>query len=342
MALAALALLPMLVAFLLWASRRRRRDLERFVAADLLATVAPALDPRRARLKRALRVGAATALIVALAGPQWGFHWQEVTREGIDLLIAVDTSRSMLANDVKPDRMTRAKLAIHSLVDQLEGDRVGLIAFAGTAFLQCPLTLDYGVLTQSLDAVEVGLIPKGGTALAAAIDAALAAFEGRQGQQQALILITDGEDHEGNVTEAAARAAERGVKIYTVGLGTSEGEIIPQTEGGFLKDRAGQVVKSRLHEETLQEIAVDTGGVYLRASDGSFELNELYRDYIAAMDRRELQSSLERRFEHRFQILLAIALLLLAVDAWQGEQRPARRGTCRRLRWPRRRAEETP
>jgi len=337
--LTALALLPALVAFLIWTAGRRRRDLERFVEASLLPTVAPSLDHRRRRLGAGILVAAAGTMVVALAGPQWGFHWQEVTREGIDLMIAIDTSRSMLANDIKPDRLTRAKLGVRSLVDQLRGDRVGLVAFAGTAFLQCPLTLDYGVFTQSLEAVEVGLLPKGGTALARAIDAALEGFEGRQGQQQALILITDGEDHDGDVKEAAARAAERGVKIYTVGLGTADGELIPQASGGFVKDRSGQVVKSRLDEDTLQTIAVETGGVYLRAADGSFELTELYRDYIGAMEKRELQSSLERRFEHRFQFLLALALVLLVVQAWLGERRPA--GRARLVRWPWRRSGET-
>ena len=323
LALAGLVLVPALVAFLVWAARWRRRDLARFVAASLLPAVAPHLDPRRRRLRAALLVAAVAALVLALAGPQWGFRWQEVRREGIDLMVAIDTSRSMLANDVKPNRLARAKLAVRGLVEELRGDRVGLIAFAGTAFLQCPLTLDYGVFTQSLDVVEVGLIPKGGTSLAAAIDAALAAFEGRQGQNQALILITDGEDHEGDVAEAAARAAERGVKIYTVGLGTPEGELIPQESGGFLKDREGQVVKSRLDEETLQEVAVQTGGVFLRASGASFELTDLYRDYVDTLDKRELGSTLERRFEHRFQLLLGLALALLVAEGLVGERRGA-------------------
>jgi len=324
---------PVAIAFLVWTARRRRRDLEAFVAPNLLAAVAPAFDPRRRRLRATLQVVALGTLVLALAGPQWGFYWQEVQREGIDLLVAIDTSRSMLANDIKPNRLTRAKLAVRSLIDQLRGDRVGLIAFAGTAFLQCPLTLDYAVLAESLEAIDVGLIPKGGTSLSSAIDAALAGFEGRQGQNQALILITDGEDHEGNVKEAATRAAERGVKVYTVGLGTPEGELIPQAAGGFLKDREGQVVKSRLGEETLQEVAVETGGVYLRAADSSFELTELYRDYIGAMEKRELQSTLERRFEHRFQILLAVALVLLVIEALLGERRALR---AQLARWWRR------
>ena len=258
--LVALGLVPILVAFLVWAHRRRERDLAAFVAAALLPAVAPERDPRRRTLRAAIVVVAVLCLALALGGPMWGFRWEEVRRQGIDLVIAIDTSRSMLATDVKPNRLARAKLAVQDLVAELHGDRVALVAFAGSAFLQCPLTLDYGAFTQSLDAVEVGLIPRGGTALTAAIDTSLDAFEGRQGSNQAVVLITDGEDHEGDVKEAAKRASERGVKIYAVGIGTTEGELIP-AESGYVKDRAGQVVKSRLDEETLKQVAVATGGV---------------------------------------------------------------------------------
>jgi Ca-activated chloride channel family protein len=337
--LAALALVPGLIAFFLWAGRRRREALAAFVAAALLPAVAPDVDPRRRLLRAVMLTAAVLLLVVALAGPRWGFRWEEVRREGIDLIVAVDTSRSMLATDVKPDRLARAKLAVQDLLTQLHGDRIGLVAFAGTAFLQCPLTLDYGAFAQSLQAVEVGLIPKGGTALTAAIDTSLGAFEGRQGKHQALLLITDGEDHEGKVKEAAARAAERGVKIYTVGIGTSEGELIPDESGRFLKDRKGQVVKSRLDETGLQEIAVETGGVYLHGTGTSLGLAELYRDYIDPMEKRELGSQLERRFEHRFQVPLAVALALLLLEPLVGERRlPA--GAARRWWAPWRRGAE--
>ena len=336
--LVALALVPALVVFLLRAHRRRRQALAAFVAAALLPAVAPDLDQRRRTIRGALLVAATACVVVALAGPMWGFRWQEVHREGIDLIVALDTSRSMLATDVKPNRLTRAKLAVQDLLAALHGDRIGLVAFAGGAFVQCPLTLDYGAFAQSLEAMEVGIIPRGGTSLTAAIDAGLAAFEGRQGKHQALVLITDGEDHEGKVKEAAKRAAERGVKLYTVGIGTAEGELIPEESGGFVKDRRGQVVKSRLDEETLQQVAVDTGGVYLRAAGASLDLAQLYRDYIDTMEKRELASTLERRFEHRFQIPLAIALALLVAEPLVGERRVPATG-ARRWRRPWRRAE---
>ncbi len=327
--LVALALVPALAAFLLWARRRRQRDLETFVAAGLLAVVSPDVDPRRRTTRGVLLVVTTLLLALALAGPMWGFHWEEVHREGIDLVVAIDTSRSMLSTDVKPNRLGRAKLAVQDLLARLRGDRIALVAFAGSAFVQCPLTLDHGAFLQSLDAIEAGIIPRGGTSLSAAIDASLDAFEGRQGNHQALVLITDGEDHEGDVKAATKRASERGVAVYTVGIGTTEGELIPTEGGGFVKDRGGQVVKSRLGEETLKQIAVDTGGVYLHAAGPTMGLTELYDDYIAKKEKRELESTLEKRFEQRFQVPLALAALLLLVEPLIGERRPA----TRRARW---------
>ena len=268
--LTALVFVPALAFFLVWSLRRRRQALETFVAAGLLPAVAPDLDPRRRTIRAVLLCGAVLALAVSLGGPMWGFRWQQVQREGIDLIVAIDTSRSMLATDVNPNRLARAKLAVQDLLAQLGGDRIGLVAFAGTGFLQCPLTLDFGAFSQSLDAVEAGIIPRGGTSLTAAIDTSLAAFEGRQAEHQALVIITDGEDHGSDLEDAIKRATERGVKIYTVGIGTSEGELIPLERGGFLKDRRGQVVKSRLDETTLQKVANDTGGAYLHATDTAF------------------------------------------------------------------------
>jgi len=335
--LAALALVPALAAFLVWARRRRRRDLETFVAAGLLPVVSPDVDPRRRTTRAVLLVATTLLLALTLGGPMWGFHWEEVHREGLDLVVAIDTSRSMLSTDVKPNRLARAKLAVQDLLARMRGDRIALVAFAGSAFVQCPLTLDHAAFLQSLDAIEAGIIPRGGTSLSAAIDASLDAFEGRQGNHQALVLITDGEDHEGDVKAATKRASERGVAVYTVGIGTTEGELIPTEAGGFVKDRSGQVVKSRLDEETLKQIAVDTGGVYLHAAGASMGLTELYDDYIAKKEKRELASTLEKRFEQRFQVPLGLAVLLLLVEPMIGERRA---GAVRRRR-PFGRREET-
>lgn len=324
-ALGAFVLVPLAIAFFVWALRRRERDLARFVDAALLPTVAPDLDPRRRRARAALSVLVIGLLALALAGPMWGFRWQEVRSEGVDLVIALDTSKSMLATDVAPNRLVRAKLAIQDLLTELGGDRVALIPFAGTSFVQCPLTLDRDAFRESLESIEVGIIPRGGTNLAAAIESALEAFEGRQGNHQAIVLITDGESHEGDIDEAIKLASDRGVKIFTVGIGTPGGELIPSEDGRYLKDRRGQVVKSRLDETTLQKVAIDTGGVYLHAAGLDLGLGALYRDHIATMDKRELESTMERRYEHRYQIPLIVAFLLLAGEMLIGE-RAARRG----------------
>src|SRR5215813_9155555 len=172
-----LTMVPVAVAFLVWALRQRRAALQRFAEARLLPRLTPDFDERRQRWRAAMLVSALALLILALAGPKWGFHWEEVHREGVDIVVALDTSRSMLADDVKPNRIARAKLAIEDLVKQLQGDRIGLVPFAGSAFVQCPLTLDYAAFNESLRATNVGIIPKGGTALAEAINTSIGAFE---------------------------------------------------------------------------------------------------------------------------------------------------------------------
>ncbi len=324
------------IAFFVWALRKRRRDLERFAEARLLAKLSPDLDGRRQRWRAALLLLALAFSALAAAGPRWGFHWEEVHREGVDLVIALDTSRSMLAEDVKPNRLERAKLAVQDLVRQLQGDRVGLVAFAGTAFVQCPLTLDYEVFNETLRAVTTNIIPKGGTAIGEAINTSIAALEERQGKHTAILLITDGEDHEGEVDEAANAAAEKGIKLYTVGIGTSEGELIPLTVKGqqtFLKDRRGQVVKSRLDGDTLEKIATTTGGAYVHASGPSLGLDEVYSEYISKMEKRELKSAMEKRFEERFQLPLLLAFVLLLIEPLIGSRRRAATST----RWLRRR-----
>jgi Ca-activated chloride channel family protein len=333
-----LAAVVALGVLLVVAGRRRGAALESFAEARLVERLAPGLDRRRRLLRASLRLLALAALVLALAGPEWGFHWEQVHREGIDLIVAIDTSRSMLAADVTPSRLERAKLAVQDLVDFLDGDRIGLVAFAGTAFLECPLTLDYAAFESSLRAVQVGIIPRGGTALARAIDASLDAFQAREGKHQAIILITDGEDHEGDVDKAAQRAADEGVKVYTVGIGTTEGDLVPVDEdgqAGYVKDAKGQVIKSRLDEDTLQKIASTTGGAYVRGLGPALGLDEVFRDHIAKMERREVATTLERRYEKRFQIPLALALVLLVGESLVGDRRRER--TALRLPWRRRR-----
>jgi Ca-activated chloride channel family protein len=321
-------LVPLLIIFYIWAFRSKRKALETFAQRHLVPVLTSTVNWRSQKLKAAATILAACFLIFALIGPRWGFQWREVKRQGIDIIVAIDTSRSMLAQDVKPSRLERSKLAVEDLLDLLQGDRIGLIAFSGTSFLQCPLTLDYSAFSMALDAVNTELIPRGGTSISRAIKTAITAFEGKAKKYKALILITDGEDHEGDPVKAADEAAEQGIRIFCVGVGTREGELIPVTDEngsmGFLKDRRGQVVKSRLDETTLQKIALNTGGGYIRASGTEYGLDIIYDQKISAMEKKDLESKLQRRYEERYQIPAAIALGLLCLEVFLGERR--RRG----------------
>ncbi|MFA6357950.1 MAG: VWA domain-containing protein [Candidatus Omnitrophota bacterium] len=318
-----------LVLFYFWAARARKAALEKFAQKELLGDLLVAIDYRKRFLKIFLIILAIAFCLFALMRPQWGFHWEEVKRSGVDILIALDTSKSMLAEDVKPDRFQRSKLAIKDLVHNLKGDRIGLIAFSGSAFLQCPLTVDYGGFLLALDNIGIDTIPKGGTSITSAIKEALRSYEGGQKKYKVLIIITDGEDHEGNPVQEALEARKEGISIFCVGIGTREGDLIPvEDESGqkvFLKDRQGNVIKSRLDESSLQKIALTTGGVYVRATNTEFGLDLIYREKVSKMEKRELQSKMNKHYEERFQIFLWLALLLLMLEPFIGDKKNIRK-----------------
>ena len=324
-ALYLLWIIAALAGIYLWSSRKRKAAMERFAQKGLIADLTSSLDKRKQRLKIILIILAVSLIVFSFLRPQWGFHWQEVKRKGLDIIIAVDTSKSMLAEDVKPNRLERAKLALKDFARHLKGDRVGLIAFAGEAFLQCPLTVDYGGFLLSVDSLNVNIIPRGGTSISKAIKEAMRSYEGGLKKYKVLILITDGEDHEGNPEKAAEEAKKEGVKIFCIGIGTPQGELITLTdEKGnktFLKDRQGNVVKSRLDETTLQKIALATGGSYVRSGATQFGLDLIYEEKLSKMEKRELESKLAKQFEERFQIPLALAFLLLLGELFISERR---------------------
>ena len=317
-------LLPGLAAWWGWAFRARRRALARVAAPALLPHLAGSVDWAMRRLKAGATLCGIAALLLALIGPQWGFRWQQVTRRGVDLIIALDVSKSMLTEDVKPSRLARAKLAIADLADQLRGDRVGLVAFAGTAFLQCPLTVDYGALLLTLEETDADTIPRGGTALAAAIRESLRALEASSSVSRAIVIISDGESHEGDALAAAREAAQAGVPVFTIGIGTMEGELIPlvdaQGQRTFLQDRDGRTVKSRLEEVVLKDVAFATGGGYVRATPTASGLDLLYRERIANLEPREQGSAMQKQHELRFQWMLAAALLLFGLEPWLSDR----------------------
>ena len=318
-------LAPAAVGWVLWSFVHRRRLLARFAAPALWPSLADAVDGAARRCKAALVVVGLLCLLVALVGPQWGFHWQEVKRRGVDLVIALDVSKSMLAEDVKPNRLGRATLAIQELIPQLGGDRLGLVVFAGTSFLTCPLTVDYGGFATMLEDVSPDLIPRGGTDLASAIRTGLHALNASAAGSRALVLITDGEDHDSDPMAAAAEAAKSGTKIFCIGIGTAEGELIPRTDADghrtFVQDRAGRTVQSRLDEPLLQRIALSTGGGYVRATATAFGLDLIYRERIAKLERRTQDSTLQQRYEHRYQWPLALGFLLLGVEPLISDRR---------------------
>ncbi len=318
-------LLPALVLFYVWSNKKSNRALEKFIHKDLLDQLIPSLDRRRQNIKALFILLSVSAITLSLMRPQWGFEWKEVTRSGLDILIAIDTSKSMLAEDVKPNRLERSKLAVKDLIQKLRGDRIGLIAFAGNAFLQCPLTVDYSGFMLSLDDLNVNTLPKGGTSLSDAIRVALDSYEGGKKKYKSLVIITDGEDHEGNAAEWVEKAKEQGMKIFTIGIGTKEGELIPVTdEAGnrmFLKDSSGNVVKTRLDESTLKEIALTTGGSYVKATATEFGLDLIYDEKLSKMEKREVENKMIRKYYERYQIPLAIALLLLCIEPFIRERK---------------------
>jgi|YelNatPaOPRAMG01_1025707.scaffolds.fasta_scaffold05031_4 Ca-activated chloride channel family protein len=315
---------PGLTAFLWWSWRTRRKLIAQFVQSRLLAHLTVGVSTARQKLRLALVVVAALLLVVVLARPQWGFDWEEVRQRGLDIVVALDTSKSMLAQDVAPNRLARAKLAVLDLLKQARTDRLGLVAFAGAAFLQCPLCVDDEAFRQCLEAIEVGVIPQGGTALAEAIVTALTAFKQSSDNYKVLVLFTDGEDHDGRALAAAKEAARAGLKIFTVGVGTPEGEVlqIRDSQGriDYVRDPANQVVKSRLNEPLLRQIAEATGGFYVRLAGGD-TMQLLYERGLAPLPKSTEAVKQVRRWHERFQWFLATAIVLLVVEMFVPERK---------------------
>ncbi len=317
-----------LIAFCIWAFRMKRKAYEKFAQKELLEELLVFTDVNKQKFKAGLLLTAAILIIFSLMRPQWGFHWQEVKRRGLDIIIALDTSKSMLAQDVKPSRLERSKLAIRDFIKNLKGDRIGLVAFSGTAFLECPLTVDYGGFLLSLDSIDTNTIPRGGTSLASAIKEAVKGYGSQEKKYKALVVITDGENNEGDPFAAAEEAKKNGIIIFCIGIGTKEGELISLVqEGGqqqFLKDQEGNVVKTRLDEGTLEKIALITGGSYIRSTAAEFGLELLYRERLSKMERRELEGKMNKRYIERFQVPLAVALFLILLEAAISDRKQAR------------------
>src|SRR3989475_7439321 len=274
-----LLLIPILIAFFIRAERRGLRRLQEFVSARLLPQLAGTVNRPRRALRFGLQLVGLSLGLVSLAQPRWGYTFEDVKRKGLDLLIAVDTSRSMLSNDVQPNRLDRVKLAVQDLMNELQGDRIGLIAFAGRAFLQAPLTIDYDAVIEAVNDLDTKTIPEGGTNISSAITLATQSFGKSAMGNRALIIFTDGEELSGDAVKTGKNAADAGVRIFTIGVGTPQGSLIPVTsdsgETSFVKDSAGQVHKSKLDDELLRKVAEATAGFYLHLENGPRTMQQI-------------------------------------------------------------------
>ena len=316
------AALAIIAAFNIWAGRRRKAALAQFASERLLPELSRTVSNTKLFLKKLLFALGVFAVFVAIARPQWGYRWEETKTRGIDIVFAIDTSKSMLAEDVKPNRLERAKLAVLDLVNVLASDKIGLVAFSGQAFLQCPLTLDYDAFRMSLEAIDTEVIQRGGTNIAAAISEAEVAFADTT-NKKIVILISDGEELESSALEKAREAAKDGVVIYTLGAGGAKGQPIPVRDDSGrlvqLRDDSGNIVTSKLNEETLTEVAKATGGFYEPLSADGMDI--IYNEGLKKIPQEELSSRMRRLAIERFQIPISIAIILLALETLIGTRK---------------------
>lgn len=311
-------LVPLLALFLWWASRRRVRLLERFGRLHLISGLASPAIAGISFVRRMMVLAAVVFLIFAAARPQYGKKPVILKREGRDIVFLLDTSLSMLAEDIKPSRLTRARFEITSLLDRLEGDRVALVPFAGDANVLCPLTTDYNALGLFLGGVDTDIISLPGTNISRALKVGAEVFDRKQAKYKVMVLITDGEELEGDALEVARSLKEQGIRLYAIGIGTTEGVPIPlRVEGGgteHKRDAGNQVVISRLGETLLMELARTGGGEYYRAGKEAIELERIFED-IKKLEKRELEARDFTLYHDRYQWPLAVALVLLLVES---------------------------
>ncbi len=324
-----LLLIPVWIAFLYWVGKSKRKALERFGNLVTLKKLMISYSGRNQRWKNTLLILSATFFILALARPQIGTKLEEVKRKGVDIFVALDVSLSMKAEDIKPNRLEKSKHEVANFIDHLQGDRIGLIAFAGDAFVQCPLTLDYSAAKMFLDIMDTDIIPKPGTNIGKAIAVAMKSFVQKERKHKVLIIITDGENLQGDPLKMADAAEKEGVVIYTVGIGSPQGVPIPLYDAngrslGFKKDAQGNVVLTKLDEVTLEKIALQTGGKYYHATPGEMELNKIYAD-IGKMQKKELASRIFSQYEDRFQYFLGIGFILLLLEMVIPERRKVKK-----------------
>lgn len=315
-----LLLIPMFFAIYLVVIQKRKRALKGFGDSNVITELMPMMSKSKSHWKFFILMLAFIFLIFGAAGPQFGSKLQEAKREGIEVIIALDVSNSMLAEDISPNRLERAKLTIERMIELLEDDKVGLIVFAGDAYVQVPITTDYISAKMFLEGINTQMVTKQGTAIGSAIELASKSFSPDTEASKVIIVITDGENHEGDAVEQAQRAAEKGVRIYTIGLGNPEGTPIPTYSGSgqktFLKNNEGQVVISKLDQATLNKIAVSANGNYYNARS----FNQIFAE-LDKLKTEEFENRVYTEFENRFQYLLAVGLILLIIEIFMFERK---------------------
>ena len=311
-----LLLIPVFIIIFSVMLRWEKKALNRFGDIAIISQLIPDVSKGRLVLKFFLIMLAYAFLVIGIANLQIGSKLEKVERKGIDLMIAIDVSNSMLSQDIKPSRLARAKQAVSKLIDNLKGDRIGIIVFAGKAYMQLPITTDYAAAKLFLSTINTEIVPTQGTAIGDAIQLAVGSFDDNN-HSKAVIIITDGENHEGDVVAAAKQAAEKGIHIYTIGMGLPEGGPIPVFQGnnkvGYKKDRQGNTIVTKLNETMLQQIAAAGQGIYIRASNASAGLSKIF-DEINKLNKTELESMMFSDYEDRFQYFLAIGLIFLILD----------------------------
>ncbi len=325
----ALGFLPVLVLFLWWTWRQKQAALAQFIGSRLLRELVVGFSSVRQWIKRALLVAAVGSLFLTLARPVWGFSEESSRSSGLDIIVCFDVSKSMLATDLKPNRLLRAKLAVQDLLQVAQADRLGLVAFAGRAFLQCPLALDTESFRLTVQALDTDTIPLPGTAIGEALREAQVAFKGEASGARAVVIFTDGEDHEPGAVERARECARDGIRVFTVGVGTVAGDVLVDTPDPFgnkrfIHDEDGNVVKSALNEPALKEIAEAGGGFYLPLQNAQ-TMTTLYQRGLAPMPKVATAGENFRQAAERFQWPLAAAVLLLMMEILVPESARARR-----------------
>lgn len=303
--------------------RLKRKNIRNFGDAELVRKLMPSISKTKGWVRVTLFSIAFFFFVIGLSRPQIGAKLKEHEAKGVEIMLALDVSNSMLAEDYSPNRLDRAKLAISRLVDKLRDDRIGLIVFAGTSFVQLPVTTDYVSAKMFLNSISNESIPVQGTAIGDAINTAIRSFSVQSEKSRAIIIITDGENHEDDPVAAAKQAAEAGIRVFTIGVGSPEGKPIP-FKGELLKDKNGEIVVSRLDEDVLKKVAEAGDGVYVRAGNSEFGLNPIVQS-IKKMDEEKFSSVVFEEFDEQYMYFFAIALIFFVIEMLIGERKPARK-----------------